>query len=57
MRQFPEDPKKYNPTQLLNEMKPSVKFSETINSLNKPSVFQVQCEIDNIPFTGQGNFL
>ncbi|CAI6373224.1 unnamed protein product [Macrosiphum euphorbiae] len=53
-RKFPEDPKKCNPVQLINQMKPGVKFIETIISLT-PSVFQVKCEIDNIPFTGQGS--
>jgi len=55
MRKFPEDPKNCNPVQLINQMKPGVKFIETIISSKTPSVFQVKCEIDNIPFTGQGN--
>jgi len=55
MKKFPEDSKKYNPVQLLNQMKPGVKFIKTIISSKRPLVFQVECEIDNIPFTGQGN--
>jgi len=55
MRKFPEDPKNYNPIRLLNQMKPGVIFIETFISSKTPSVFQVKCEIDNIPFTGQGN--
>lgn len=55
MRKFPEDPRNCNPIQLINQMKPGVKFIETIISSKTPSVFQVKCEIDSIPFTGQGN--
>ncbi|XP_060861004.1 uncharacterized protein LOC132938015 [Metopolophium dirhodum] len=55
MKKFSEDPKKYNPVQLLNQMKPGVKFIETIISSKTPSAYQVKCEIDNIPFTGQGS--
>ncbi|XP_008187398.1 uncharacterized protein LOC100169140 isoform X2 [Acyrthosiphon pisum] len=55
MRKFPEDPKNCNPIQLINQMKPGVKFIETVISSKTPSVFQVKCEIDNIPFTGQGS--
>ncbi|XP_060858050.1 uncharacterized protein LOC132935493 isoform X2 [Metopolophium dirhodum] len=55
MKKFPEDPKKYNPVQLLNQMKPGVKFIETIINSKRPLVFQVECEIDNITFTGQGS--
>ncbi|XP_060858427.1 uncharacterized protein LOC132935817 [Metopolophium dirhodum] len=54
MKKFPEDPKKYNPVRLLNHMKPGLIFIETIISSNTQSVYQVKCEIDNIPFTGQG---
>jgi len=57
MKKFPEEPKNYNPVQLLNHMKPGVKFIETIISSKTPSVFRMKCEIDNIPFTGQGNIL
>ncbi|XP_060857475.1 uncharacterized protein LOC132935047 [Metopolophium dirhodum] len=55
MKKFPEDPKHCNPVQLINQMKPGVKFIETIISLNTPSVFQVKCEIDDILFTGLGS--
>ncbi|CAI6354671.1 unnamed protein product [Macrosiphum euphorbiae] len=55
MRKFPEDPKNCNPVQIINQMKPGVKFIETIISLNPPSAFRVKCEIDNIPFTGLGS--
>ncbi|XP_022172564.1 uncharacterized protein LOC111035307 isoform X2 [Myzus persicae] len=55
MRKFPEDPRNCNPIQLINQMKPGVKFIETIISSKTPSVFQVKCEIDSIPFTGQGS--
>ncbi|CAI6377387.1 unnamed protein product [Macrosiphum euphorbiae] len=53
-RKFPEDPKNCNPVQLINQMKPGVKFIETIIS-STPPVFQVKCEIDNIPFIEQGS--
>ncbi|KAL5233817.1 hypothetical protein ACI65C_001227 [Semiaphis heraclei] len=53
MRKFPDDPRNCNPIQLINQMKPGVKFIETIISFKTPSVFQVKCEIDNVPFIGQ----
>ncbi|KAL4089189.1 hypothetical protein QTP88_024251 [Uroleucon formosanum] len=55
MRKFPEDPRNCNPVQLINQMKPGVKFIETIISSKTPSVFEVKCEIDSIPFSGQGS--
>ncbi|XP_008184601.2 uncharacterized protein LOC100573606 [Acyrthosiphon pisum] len=55
MKKFPEDPKNCNPVQLINQMKPGAKFIETIISLNRPSVFNVKVEIDNITFTGLGS--
>ncbi|XP_015380288.1 PREDICTED: uncharacterized protein LOC107174011 isoform X2 [Diuraphis noxia] len=55
MRKFPDDPRNCNPIQLINQMKPGVKFIETIISSKTPSVFQVNCEIDNVPFSGQGS--
>jgi len=55
MRKFPENPKNCNPIQLINQMKPGVKFVETIISSKTPSLFQVNCIIDDIPFTGQGS--
>jgi len=55
MKKFPDDPRKYNPIQLINQMKPGIKFIEIIISSKTPTVFQIKCEIDNIPFLGQGN--
>jgi len=57
MKKFPEDPRNCNPIQLLYQMKPGVKFIETIISSKMPSDFQMNCEIDTIPFTGRGNIL
>ncbi|XP_025191758.1 uncharacterized protein LOC112592009 [Melanaphis sacchari] len=55
MRKFPENPKNCNPIQLINQMKPGVQFVETIMSLKTPSLFQVSCVIDDVPFSGQGS--
>jgi len=55
MKKFPENPKNCNPIQLINQMKPGVKYIETIISAKFPLLFQVTCVIDDIPFTGQGN--
>jgi len=55
MRKFPDDPKNCNPVQLIHQMKPGVKFIETVLSLKTPSLFQVNCIIDDTPFIGQGN--
>jgi len=55
MRKFPEDPRNCNPVQLINQMKPGIKFIETTIRLKTPPVFDVQCEIDTISFSGQGN--
>ncbi|XP_060854227.1 uncharacterized protein LOC132932054 [Rhopalosiphum padi] len=55
MRKFPENPKNCNPIQLINQMKPGVKFVETIISSKTPSLFQVNCVIDDVSFTGQGS--
>uniref|UniRef100_A0A2S2NGM1 DRBM domain-containing protein n=1 Tax=Schizaphis graminum TaxID=13262 RepID=A0A2S2NGM1_SCHGA len=55
MRKFPENPKNCNPIQLINQMKPGVKFVETIISSKTPSLFQVNCVIEDVSFTGQGS--
>lgn len=54
MKTFPEDPSKYNPVQLLNQLKPGTEFVDTPLSENPPC-FYVQCVIDGIPFAGQSN--
>jgi len=51
---FPEDPSKYHPVQLINQMKPGTEFIAT-RCLNFPSFFQVSCVIDGVLFTGQRN--
>jgi len=57
MRKFPENPQNCNPIQLINQLKPGVRFTEVVISAKTPSLFQVKCEIDDIPFSGQGNIL
>ncbi|CAH1731371.1 unnamed protein product [Aphis gossypii] len=52
-RKFPENPKKYHPISLLCLMKPTLKYIET--TIKKfPPLFQVNCTIDGIVFTGIG---
>ncbi|CAH1726603.1 uncharacterized protein LOC114121455 [Aphis gossypii] len=55
MRKFPENPQNCNPIQLINQLKPGVKFTEVVISAKTPSLFQVTCVIDDIPFSGQGS--
>jgi len=56
MKKFPENPKNYNPIQLINQMKPGIKYIETIVAAKLPSLFfQVNCVINDILFTGEGN--
>jgi len=57
MRKFPENPQNCNPVQLINQLKPGVKFTEVVLNAKTPSLFQVKCVIDDIPFSGQGNIL
>ncbi|XP_027851881.1 uncharacterized protein LOC114130973 [Aphis gossypii] len=55
MRKFPENPKNCNPIQLLNQMKPGVKYIEAIAPEKLPLLFfQINCVIDDILFTGEG---
>jgi len=56
MTKFPENPKNCKPLQLINQMKPGVKYIETIVAAKLSSLFfQVNCVIDDILFTGEGN--
>ncbi|KAE9528900.1 hypothetical protein AGLY_012475 [Aphis glycines] len=52
-RKFPENPKIYNPISLLYLMKPNLKYIETV-IVKFPPLFQVNCTIDGILFTGKG---
>ncbi|KAE9528551.1 hypothetical protein AGLY_012122 [Aphis glycines] len=55
VRKFPENPKNCNPIQLLNQMKPGIKYIEAIAAEKLPLLFfQVNCVIDDILFTGEG---
>jgi len=51
---FPSDPGSYNPMQLMHLMRPDVEYINTLCS-NYPPLHQVNCEIDGVPFIGQGN--
>lgn len=55
MKKFPENPQNYNPVQLLHQMSPGVKFIEKTVSPNNPSVFQAKCDMNGLPFVGEGN--
>lgn len=59
MKKFPVNPRIYNPVQLLNNMKPYVQFVTTTIHFETPKTYQVECNIDNIPFLGLGkiNFI
>lgn len=55
MKKFPDNPENYNPVQLLHQMKPGTKFTEKVLAAN-PAIFEISCEINSVPFSGQGNF-
>lgn len=55
MKKFPENPDIYNPVQLLHQMTPGLKFIVNTINPNNPPIFQVNCEVNGVPFTGQGN--
>jgi len=54
MKKFPSDPYNYSPIQLFYLMRPDVKYVYTTRSIC-PSLFQVDCVIDGIPFVRLGN--
>lgn len=56
MKKFPDNPQNYNPVQLLNQMKPGLKFTDKQIPDSNPVQFEMACEIDNISFSGRGNF-
>lgn len=57
MKEFPGDPDKWCPVQLLRHMNRSVQLVDTTLVKNFPQLYQTTCKIENIALVGLGNII
>lgn len=55
LKKLPFNPEFYNPVQLLFELIPRLKIREKRINNSNPLLYEAQCELNGVQFTGCGN--